>query len=173
MSDDIDILQQVNEIDLSTVETSFPLLASGAVKATVVSAKWDKADSKKKAGQTNTFALIEYALAQPWKTSGHDGPVKTINPGDRGSKIIERVYVGKFIDEKDDNKEKWYGVDRLTKLREAIFGKAPEGTKLVLDELIGQEVTLRLLFEAAPVNKDTKEVMGPRTQVQDYVRKAK
>jgi len=170
---DIDILQQMDNIDLSKVETSFPLLASGIVQANIVDAKFVQEDSKKRQGQKTNHLFVEYTLAQPWKTSGHDGPVKTINPGDRGSKFSERIYFGTFIDEKDGGKEKPYGLDRILKLREAIYGKADESVKFssIPPTLIGQTVTVNLKFEPAPVNSETKEVMGPRTSVAGYVKK--
>ncbi len=116
---------------------------------------------------------MSYSLALPWKTIAHDGvPAKDVNPGDRGSTMTERIYIGKYIDEKDNNTEKWYGVDRIAKLREAVFGKAADGSKFIPMEMIGQTITLKLKFNPKPINKDTKEEYGPRTEIDGYVRKA-
>lgn len=169
MSDipEIDILSQLNAVDLSTVETSFPLLASGVVLTSIKSAKFDKDANKPDA---KPFLAVEYSLTQAWKTVEHEGLTShPVNPGDRGSQVTERIYVGKYTDKKTGD-EKWYGLDRIAKLREAVFGKAPAGTQFVPEELIGHPIALRLLFEPAPKNKDTGEVYGPRTSVAAYIR---
>lgn len=167
-----DILSQLNDVDLSKVETSFPILATGIVSVTIGKCEFVSEDSKKKPGEKNVYLRVDYSLAQPWKTVGIDGsPSKPVNPGDRGSQMTERIYVGKFTDK--EGAEKWYGLDRIAKLREAVYGKAAEGTKLMPPEMIGQTVLLNLKFNPAPVNKDTKEVYGPRTEIAGYVRKGK
>lgn len=169
---DQDILSQINDVDLSKVETSFPILATGIVSVTIGKCEFVTEDSKKKPGEKNTYLHVDYSLAQPWKTVGIDGaPSKPVNPGDRGSGMTERIYVGKFTDK--NGEEKWYGLDRIAKLREAVYGKASEGTKFIPPEMIGQPVLLNLKFNPAPVNKDTKEVYGPRTEIAGYVRKGK
>jgi hypothetical protein len=170
---DIDILQQINDVDLSKVETDFPLLASGIVTLNIDKLDWKQEESKKELGKTNTYLLCEFSLAQPWKTAPREGiPSKAINPGDRGSKIIERIYVGKKVDEKT-GEEKWYGLDTITKLREAVYGKAAEGSKFDPNVLLGQQLQAELKFDPAPVNKETKEVYGPRTTIKNFIRKAK
>jgi len=166
--------QLTTEVDLSKVETSFPLLKSGIVKCNVAKCNLQR-DTEKKGDDAKPYYLIEYNLAQPWTTVPHNGAeVKTINPGDRGSKIVERVYIGKYTD-KDTNEEKWYGIDRIAKLYETVFGrKAGAGTTIpqAAIEVIGQEVLLDLLFEPKPMNRETKEVYGPRTSVRGYVKKS-
>lgn len=166
-----DILNQLNDVDLSKVETSFPLLATGIVPVTIGKCEFKTEPSKKREG-TNTYLQVDYSLAQPWKTIAHDGnPSKTINPGDRGSSFSERIYVGKTLDDKT-GEMKWYGLEQMAKLREAAFGKAAEGAKLIPVELIGQQIMVKLTFEPEPRNKDTGEKYGPRTSVTGYVRKA-
>lgn len=170
MSNEIDILNEMNSVDLSKVETGFPLLASGVVKTNIVKCEMRR-DVEKKGDSAKPYCYVEYTLSQPWKTSGHDGPVKEIAPGGRGATFNERVYIGKYND-KNTGEEKWYGLDRVLLLREAVFGrKINPGEQFNPTELIGQEVQVRLKFEPAPVNKDTKEVYGPRTSVDGYVKK--
>lgn len=165
-----EVMAQIDNIDLSKVETAFPLLASGAVKTTIIACEWRR-DTEKKGDEAKPYIYVEYDLAQPWKTAIRDGiPSKAVNPGDRGSKFNERIYVGTYEDKKT-GEMKWYGIERYAQLREAALGRAPEGSKINPPELIGQSVTTNLKFEPAPVNKDTKEVMGPRTTVIGYVRK--
>ncbi len=170
MSSEIDILQQINDIDLSKVETSFPLLATGAVLTNIIGCEL-KRDTEKKGSDAKPYIEVQYDLAQSWKTVERDGiPSKVVNPGDRGSKLTERIYIGTYEDKKDGS-TKWYGVERYAQLREAAIGKAAEGAKINPAELLGQSVTIKLLFEPAPMNKDTKEVYGPRTSVSGYIRK--
>lgn len=166
MSQDIDILNQLDSVDLSTVETAFPLLKAGNVLTTISECKFtkDEGDDKK------PYCLIKYTLAQPWETVTHgDLVTKPINVG---FPITQRVYVGQYEDQNDGGKLKWYGLPQLTLLRECVFGKAPPGTKFNPAEMIGQNVTVKLKFDPAPVNKKTKEVYGPQTVVDGYVRKA-
>lgn len=172
MSSDLDILQQINSVDLSKVETSFPILDSGLVRVNIAKAEWKQEESKKEPGKTNTYMEVQFSLAQSWRTVHHEGQIsKAVNPGDRGSTFTERIYVGKYND-KNTGEEKWYGLDQVAKLRESVFGKAAEGSRIDLLELIGQQATVKLQFEPAPKNDKTGEVMGPRTKVASYIKKA-
>lgn len=166
----IDILQQIDNVDLSTVETSFPLLATGNVLANIIKAEFRR-DTERKGDSAKPYIYIEYSLAQPWKTVARDGNTsKVVNPSDRGSVFNERIYVGQYIDKKT-GETKWYGIDHYAQLREAIFGKATPGVKINPPELIGQTVTTKLLFESMTKNKNTGETYGPRTSVVGYIRK--
>jgi len=171
MPTELEILNELNSVDLSKVETSFPMLASGVVTASVVKCEFRR-DTERKGDDAKPYCYVEYTLAQPWKTVEHDGIVsRPIGLGERGAQFNERVYVGKYND-KQTNEEKWYGLDRLAKLREAAFGKASAGARFTPEEMVGQTITLRLKFDPAPRNKDTGEVYGPRTSVDGYLRKA-
>jgi hypothetical protein len=167
MSEELDIMQQMDAIDLSKVETDFPLLATGVVSAQIQTCEW-KRDTEKKGDDAKPYCRVKYNLTQEWKTSGHNADVKVLQPGARGMTISEDIYVGKYTDK--EGNEQWYGLDRLAKLREAVFGKAQPGTKFNPAEMPGQPITLRLKFDPRPVNSKTKEVYGPRTSVEDYVR---
>ena len=170
MSQDIDILDQINNLDLSKVETSFPILATGNVLCNVLQAVFTKDEEKGAAAKP--YLDVKFALAQDWRTQAVDGiPSKTISPGQRGSEFSQRIYVGTYVDKKT-GETKMYGVDTLAKLRESAFGIAPEGTRFNPAHLIGQQVTVKLTFNPAPKNKDTGEVYGPRTEITGYVRKA-
>lgn len=169
---DIDILQQMDNIDVSKVETSFPIPAEGLVRARVTSAKREQEPNKKKGG-TNTFFEFEFAFTQDWRTQPINGnPSSPIPVGGRGSKMTKRVYVGQY-EKKDGSGLAWYGIEELAKLRESALGKAPAGTSYsnLCDDVLGQEVTLVLKFDPAPKNKDTGEVYGPRTEITNYVAK--
>lgn len=170
---ELDIMSQLDSVDLSKVETSFPLLASGLVTVQVTACEF-KRDTEKKA-DAKPYMLVELSLVAPWKTVARDGEAsKEVNPGDRGSKITDRIYFGDYEDKKTGEMKK-YGYDRMATLREAAFGKAQEGAKFsaIPQEMLGQTITAELKFEAAPVNKDTKEVYGPRTSVARYVKARK
>lgn len=170
-NDPLDIMQQMDNIDLSKVETDFPILASGPVQAQIQDCEFRRDVDGKKGQDAKPYCYISYNLTQPWKTQSIDGSaVRELQPGQRGMTVIERVYVGTYEDKKT-GETKWYGVDRLALLRECVFGKAQPGVKFNPAEMRGQPVTLRLLFDPAPKNKDTGEVYGPRTSVQTYIRK--
>src|SRR6187402_298023 len=165
-----DILNQLNDVDLSKVETSFPLLAPGIVPLTIGKVELRR-DVEKKGMDAKPYYFVEYSLAQPWKTIAFDGvESKPVNPGDRGATFNERIYIGKYND-KNTGEEKWYGLDTIAKLREAALGKAAEGTKFISAELIGQQIMARLQFEPAPRNKDTGETYGPRSSIAAYIKK--
>lgn len=170
MSDELDILNELNDIDLSKVETSFPLLASGIVNALVTKCEYQR-DTETKGADAKPYCLVEFAIQQPHSTVAHEGvPSKVLQPGDRGMTITQRVYVGKYED-KNSGELRWYGLDTLAKLREAAFGKAPEGTRFVPADMVGQTVAIKLKFDPAPKNKKTGETYGPRTEVDGYIRK--
>lgn len=167
MSSELDSLNNPQDIDLSTVETDFPLLASGVVQCQVQECEWKTEDSKKRPGTTNTYLHLKVVTAQPWNSVAFEGrEAKPINPG---FPITHRNYVGTY---EKDGATKPYGTEFLARLRESAFGKAAPGTKFNPAEMIGQAVTARLKFEPSPKNKDTGEVYGPRTSIDGFVRKA-
>lgn len=161
---DLDIMNNLDSIDLSKVETSYPILKTGIVPANIVFCeitKDDKVDAK-------PYVHVKYTLGQEWETVSIDGaPSKVVNVG---FPFNERIYFGTYEDKKTGEK-KMYGVDRIAKLREAVFGKAEPGTKFNPGDLVGQTVTVKLKFDPAPKNTKTGEVYGPQTTVDGYVRK--
>ena len=168
MSDDIDILQQIENVDLGKVETSYPLLKTGLCRLTIKSMEFKRIESKK--GALQAWCLLEFVTAQQWETVAHDGlPVKPIAPG---FPLKKRVYMEPSKD-KTTGEDVNYGIKDLALLRECIYGKAPEGTRLQVSDFLGQEVIGKLKFDPAPKNKDTGETFGPRTEVDGYVRKPK
>ncbi len=149
---DIDILQQINDIDLSTVQTGFPLLKSGVVALTIQSFE---DDVEKKA------LKVKFVTAQPWEDI--DG--KVINPGFPQTDFIR---FNTWTDP-DSGKEKNFGVERIVALRAAVFGKAKPGDKFDRSALLGQQVQARLKYDPAPRNKKTQEVYGPQTTIEAYL----
>ncbi len=164
MSQELDVMSQMANVDLSTVETSFPIMKGGIVQATITECTPEQDEGKP------PYMKVGYTLAQEWTTQPLDGlPSKTINPG---FPFSERIYVQPWTDPKT-GEVKNFGVTRLTLLRECVFGKAQPGTVFNPQELIGQPITVKLEFEAAPKNSKTGEVYGPQTKVATYIRKAK
>lgn len=163
---DLDLMEAMNNIDLSKVETSFPLLDSGIVTVQVAKCEYKKDDKE----DAKPYCLIELNLVEPWKTVKFDGnESKPVLPGGRGSVITERVYVGTYEDKKT-GETKWYGVDTLAKFREAVYGKAAEGVRFQPAEMLGQTLQVRLQFDPAPKGKDG-QTYGPRTSVAAYIKK--
>lgn len=164
MSNEIDQLTSlVNSVDLSTVQTSFPLLQSGVCQFQVQECGWQMPEDTAK----QPFLHIKMVTTQPWKTVPHEGaPVKEVAPG---FPMTHRIYVGKYIDKKGE--EKTYGIDAIARFRESAFGKASTGTRFNPEEMLGQMITVRLNFNPAPKNDKTGEVYGPRTEVVGFVAK--
>ena len=168
MDSDIAAMTDINDLDLSTVETDFPLLASGIAVVQVQSCALQPADDKKQG--SFPYLEIKFALTQPHQTAAGEGrTVKTINPGDRGSSVNHRIYYGVSYKKKEEGTK--FGYDAIAKFREAVFGKATAGTKFSCDEMLGQQLSVRLLFEAHPQRDGTE--YGPRTTVADFIRKAR
>lgn len=164
MSSELDIMEQLNSVDLSKVETSYPILKAGVVQAQIVEVSAVPAEGDKKA-----YVNVKYTLAQPWESQPLDGPSKPINPG---FPISERVYINDWTDPKT-GEVKNFGRVRLLQLREAVLGPIQPGEKLDFNALRGQSITLRLAFDPAPKNSKTGETYGPQTTVAGYVKKAK
>lgn len=160
----LDILQQIQSTDLAKVETDFPNLATGNVATTIVAAAWDTSTDK-------PFLGLTYELTQPWKTQAHgDVASKAVNPGDRGAKFNQRIYVGQYEDGQT-HETKVYGLDSVAKLFKAVFGKdttIKADTEGVM-QLLGMPVVATLKFDPAPRNKKTGEVFGPKTEVTGWV----
>lgn len=163
---DIDILAQIQDVDLATVETAYPVLMAGVVQASITDFELKSVEGK---DGSSPWAIISYSLITPWKTQPIDGnPSRDVMPG---FKFTERIYLKPWTDDKT-GETKNLGVTRLALLREAIFGKAKPGTKLIPSDFINQLVTVKLKFDPAPKNKKTGEIYGPQTYVDGYIRTA-
>lgn len=163
---DADILNQINNIDLSTVETEYPLLKSGMVSVQVQTCEW-QTETSKKTGKDNTYLNLKVVTTQPWETVAHEGrAVRTISPG---FPITHRIYVGSYVDDKDGS-PKQYGVTQVAQLREAAFGKAQSGARFNAPEMLGQNIVVVLKFEPNPKDKDGN-TFGPRTSIDRFVAK--
>lgn len=163
MSTELDIMSQLNSVDLSKVETSFPLLKTGIVQAQVKEIGVVTPDGSDK----KPYVEVKYSLTQAWSTQPHDGAES--KPVNAGFPISERVYVNDWEDPKTGEKKN-FGRVRLLQLREAIFGPIQTGQQLSFDELRGQPITLKLKFDPAPKNNKTGEIYGPQTTVDGYVK---
>lgn len=163
MSTELDIMSQLNSVDLSKVETSFPILKPGILQFQIKEigvVTPDESDKK-------PFVGIEYTLLQPWESQPLDGGAA--KPIAAGYPIRERVYVNDWTDPKT-NEVKNFGRVQLLKLREAIFGPIQPGQRLDFNEMRGQTVTLRIGFDPAPKNRKTGETYGPQNTVEAYVK---
>lgn len=153
---ELDIMSALDSVDLSTVQTSFPILKGGVVTAQIAAIE---PDNEKKRVQ------VKYTLTQDW--SQIDG-----TPVSQGFGFNEFIYLNDWTDPKT-GEVKNFGVQRLAQLREAVLGKAAPGVKFSIPDLLGQSITLTLKYEAAPTNKKTGEVYGPQTSVSGYVKAKK
>lgn len=170
MSSELDIMSQLDSVDLSKVETSFPILAGGVASGQVTACEF-KRDTEKKA-DAKPYLFIELAITQPWSTQPREGePGKPLNPGDRGMKTVKRIYFGDYEDKKTGETKK-YGFDQMAAFRESAYGKAAEGSKFssIPTEMLGQNIKFVLKYDPAPKNKDTGEVYGPRTEVDRFIK---
>jgi hypothetical protein len=157
--EDQDILNQLDSVDLSTVETSYPLLKTGVYPTTVASCQLED----QKAPKTGKNLVIKYTLTETAESV--DG--RQVNPG---FAIMERISLTKTF--KDDGSPKYDPLPRLAQFREAIFGKAETGTGFMpLEQYIGQAITIRVKHDPHSKGRDGTDY-GPQSSVNGYVRKA-
>ena len=157
MSDEVDILSQLDNIDLSTVQTGFPLLKTGIVSMTITGFEDDRADNG------TQILKVKLALAQPWQ----DVDSKTVN---QGFPMTDFIRFNEWVDPKT-NEKKNFGLLRVAELRAAVMGKAKPGDRFNREQLINQVVQVSLKYDPAPTNKTTKEVYGPQTTIARYITK--
>ncbi len=165
---ELDILNEINDVDLSKVETSYPHLMSGNVPVNITKCEFGKDDKE----DAKPYLLAEYSLANPWKTQPQPGePSKVVEVGARGSKITQRIYIGKYESKTEPGKMETYGLTQLAQLREAVFGKAQPGDKFVPTDLIGQQCVVTLKFDPVPKNSKTGQTYPPSTSVTGWVKR--
>jgi len=125
----VDLLQHLNDIDLTTVDRSRPLIKNGTV-ATFVIEKMEVRDAKK---EGNHNLNIELRMVTPEvPAEGDDG--KTINAG---YKVFDLVSLAKT--------DKYNPAEKLADIQLAVFGEQRKGFKI--EEYLNQEVTLTIKVE--------------------------
>lgn len=156
MSNDIDILSQLDSIDLNSVETARPNLPSGMFPVRVV--KMELVDQK--APKTGKNLSIQLALVEPAQSVPNSkGETQMLQPG---FPVFDLISLTKTF--RDDGTVKYDPLPRLAKFREAVKGDKA-GQFLPLEQYIGMTVMVRTKYSVDPE-------YGPRTNVQDYVRKS-
>lgn len=159
---DVDILSQIDNIDLSTVETARPNLPSGVYLMTVK--KVELQDQK--APKTGKNLSIQLGLVEPaTSVPNHKGETQTLQPG---FPVFDLISMTKTF--RENGEVKYDPLPRLAKFREAVLG-SKDGKFMPLEQYLGQQVMVKVKFEADSKGKDG-ESYGPKTSVQDYVRRA-
>lgn len=157
---DVDILSQIDNIDLASVETARPNLPSGVYRFRVT--KMELVDQK--APKTGKNLSIQLGLTEPAQSVPNaKGETQLLNAG---FPVFDLISLTKTF--REDGSVKYDPLPRLAKFREAVMG-SKDGKFLPVEQYIGMEVTARIRFEADSKGKDG-ESYGPKTSVQDYVR---
>lgn len=163
MSNDIDILTQIDNIDLSTVDTDRPQLPSGLYEMKV--AKMELVDQK--APKTGKNLQIQLGLVEPaLSVPNSKGEQQKLNPG---FSVFDLISLTATFNE--DGSKKYDPLPRLAKFREAVIGDKA-GRFMPLEQYIGQTVMVKVAYSATNVDKRSGEDYGPKTSVKDYVRRA-
>ena len=160
MSNDADILSQIDNIDLSTVETARPFLPTGIYQMRV--AKMELVDQK--SPKTGKNLNIQLALVEPTNSQPNDkGETSRLNPG---FPIFDLVSLTPTFNE--DGSKKYDPLPRLARFREAVMGDKA-GKFMPLEQYIGRTVTVKVQYSASNVDKRSGEDYGPKNSVRDYV----
>jgi len=162
MTQDIDILSQIDNIDLSTVETARPFLPSGIYEFVVQ--KMELVDQK--SPKTGKNLSIQLGLVEPAQSVPNDkGETQLLNPG---FPVFDLISLTATFN--DDGSKKYDPLPRLAKFREAVLGDK-SGKFMPLEQYIGQRVMVKVNYSATNVDRKTGQDYGPKTTVSDYVKR--
>lgn len=150
MSDDLDISAQLDNIDLSTVSTSFPMLAAGLQEVNVAEVKIEP----QKAPKTGKNLKIKLTLVNP----AVDIEGKTVNAG---FPLFDTVSLTKTF--KDDGSVKYDPTPKLALFKEVVTG-SKDGTFMPLEQYIGKSCLVQVSFVPA------QGEFGPQNRIQRYVK---
>lgn len=150
MSQDIDILNKLEETDLSGVPTAYPLLPTGAFPVKVQKIELED----QKPPRTGKNLVIAFALTEP-AVSTEGQPLQP------GYVITDRISLTQT--------EKYDPLPRLAQFREACLGDK-SGKFMPLEQYVEQTMTIRTKHQVNSVGKDGTEY-GPQTSVAGYVKK--
>lgn len=163
MSNDIDILAQIDNIDLSTVETARPNLPSGMYLMQVKEMKLvDQKAPKTGKNLSIQLGLVEPALAVP----NEKGEQQKLNPG---FPVFDTISLVQTFN--PDGSVRYDPLPRLAKFREAVVG-SKDGKFMPLEQYVGQQVMVKVSYTASNVDRKTGQDYGPKSSVQDYVRRS-
>lgn len=144
MSEEIDILQNLDSMDLTNVETGVPLIPEGLYEVSVLEAKTEP--NKKKTGHNLS---LKFGLTQP--TTSLDG--KAINPNFPLFTIISLVKT-----------EKYDPRQNLAAFMECFKG-TKAGNFLPVEQFIGMTGNVRVKIDDSPE-------FGKKNVIARYVKKA-
>lgn len=163
MSDDIDILNQLSNINLSSVQTSFPLLATGLYDLTVAEMKVEQ----QKAPKVGNNIKIKLTTQNP--SVDIDG--KQVNPG---FPMFDTISLTKSF--KEDGSINYDPAQKLAAFKEAVtgskegsFGAPAEWAELY----VGKTVQARVTYSPTSVDKRTQKDYGPQSRIDRYVKQKK
>jgi len=160
MSQDIDILSQLDNIDLSSVATAAPLLPSGLYEMTVA----EMAVVQQRAPKTGNNIKLKLTLANP--AVDIDG--KPVNPG---FPVFDQISLTKTY--KEDGSVSYDPMPRLAVFREAVLGDKSGsfgGPAEWASTYIGKTVMVKIAYDPDSKDKAGKS-WGPQSRVDRYVKK--
>ena len=144
MSEEIDILQNLQSLDLTNVETGMPVLREGLVGIEVLEAKIEP--NKKGTGSNLN---LKFGLTDPWEAL--DG--KAINPGFPLFHTISLVQT-----------EKYNPLQNLAAFKECVTG-TKSGNFLPVEQYLNCTGSVR-------IKNETSEQYGTQTRIARFVKKA-
>lgn len=146
-----DILNAVENMDLTNVETDFPVLEQGICDFTIANMQ---AETSKNGNGTNI--IVELKTAMPYKT--RKGEVKQ-----PGFPLRDSIYIPNDTTSEKGATAMRMSQQKLAQLKLSVFG-TQEGAFGKFEQYVGKTVSARLKIES-------DEQFGDRNRVAAYVRR--
>lgn len=135
---DVDVMNELTSVDLSTVETNVPVIIDGIYEVTV--AELTIRPNKDNSGQVLS---MKFALAQPAPARQGDKETQ-VNPG---FPLFHTVSLKRTF--KDDGEVKYEPLTQLTNFREAVIGEKA-GQFMPLEQYIGRSLAVQTRIQDDP-----------------------
>ena len=129
-----DVLNELNSLDLGTVQTALPILLAGVYEVLVAKLQFDENKAK-----TGKLLNIELTMINPTKD---ETGTREVNPG---FPLFDRISAVRTYKE-DGTTVKYDPMPRFAQFREAVLGDKA-GAFMPVEQYIGKKVAVRIKVE--------------------------
>lgn len=149
-----DVLNELESLDMTTVQTALPVLKAGTYEVVVAELKFDENKA-----QTGKLLNIKLTLTTPAKAeTGLDGIERDVSPG---FPIFDRISAVRTFKE-DGTTVKYDPIPRFAAFKEGVTG-SKTGAFMPIEQYIGKKVGVRLAVE-------DDEQFGRKNVVKRYIK---